>query len=89
VARRKEPRRPQPLSDAEIIEQLRANVYALLALQSASAKSTEDKFTQLPPAERREVKEKVQERIRRTFSELRPDQIDRQSQQKASRRKKN
>jgi len=84
VARRKQIRRPRPPSDAEILEQLLDNFYAVVGLQSANAKSTEEKFTRLPRKER----EKVKHGLLLKFAELRSDQKTRLRKRKRSRTKK-
>ena len=84
MAGKKRAKRPKALSDAEILEQLRANAYALLALQSVTAKETEDKAAPLPRKTRETVKENVKTKMQEEFSGPRPDQIDRQKKQTKS-----
>lgn len=84
MASRKRAKRPPPPSSANILKELRANVYALLGLQTANAKSTEEKFGELD----REDRENVKKELKKKFAGPRPDQKERQGKQKRSRRKK-
>ena len=84
MTRRKHKKHRAPPSNAEILEQLRTNFYALIGLQAANAKTTEKKYTQIDPKSRKEVKAQ----LKRKFAGLRPDQIERQLKQRKSRRKK-
>ena len=84
MARRKRTNRPPVPSSAEILEQLRINFYALLGLQAANAKGSEEKFSQIS----RKRREKLLTELERKFTGPRQEQIDRLPKRERARREK-
>ncbi len=70
MARRKHTKRPPVPSRARILELLLRDFYALIGLQAASGKNTEEKFSKIDRKKRKKVKTKLE----RKFAGLRTDQ---------------
>jgi hypothetical protein len=84
VARRKRTKRPPVPSSTEILEQLRINFYALIGLQAANAKGSEEKFSEIS----RKSRENLKTELEREFGGPRRDQIERLPKRERARREK-